>query len=402
MYNVLDLFAGCGGFSTGFKKVGFNIVGAIEFDKNAALSYKENHKNTKLYLDDIRKLDIETVKNDLPPIDVIIGGPPCQGFSIAGKRDINDQRNSLPLEFIRYINYFKPKIFVMENVKGILSMDEGRLINFFLEEFKQAGYVVKLKLIPAVKYGIPQLRERVIIVGVREDIDIAFEYPQEESNVKTLFDAIGDIEDIGSYDETGLHNHDMDYIVDERLYSLLQEGQFLCDIRHGNEHIHSWEISLKGECSEKEIHILNSIAENRRKKQYGPKDGNPLSEEVIKELTGYTNIKEELSNLVNMEYIDLINDKYDIHDRKVNMGLRRFDRNKPVNTITTQSGANSVYAHYNKARNFTVREVARLQTFPDDFIFYGPINSQYRQVGNAVPPLLGEKIAQQVLKVLCE
>ena len=101
-----------------------------------------------------------------------------------------------------------------------------------------------------------------------------------------------------------------------------------------------------------------------------------------------------------MIYIDKIDGKYDIHDRKINIGLRIFDRDKPVNTITTLSGANSSYAHYSQPRNFTVREVARLQTFDDDFIFYGSIRSQYKQVGNAVPPKIAEKIAEQVKQLL--
>lgn len=399
-YKVLDLFSGCGGFSNGFIKQNFTIKGAIEFDKEIALTYQKNHPDTKIFIGDIRKLNIEEVKNELGDIDVIIGGPPCQGFSIAGKRDINDQRNTLPLEFIKYVEYFNPKIFVMENVKGLVSMDKGRVLKHFLEQFEAIGYKVKYKVLNCSDYEVPQIRERIFIVGVRNDIPLDFSFPEKSERIITLGEAIGDIEQIGSFEETQQYNHDMYFPVDKKTYELLGEGNFLCDLRHGENHVHSWEISLKGECSPKEISILNAISENRRKKKYGNNDGNPLSIEDIKELTNYDDISSEIKNLIRMEYLEEIDGKYDIHDRKINIGLRIFDRNKPVNTITTLSGANSSYAHYSQPRNFTVREVARLQTFDDNFIFYGNISSQYRQVGNAVPPKMAEKIAEQVKKIL--
>lgn len=399
-YSVLDLFAGCGGFSNGFIKKNFTIKGAIEVDKDIALTYRKNHSDTKLFIGDIRKLNIEDVRNELGDIDVIIGGPPCQGFSVAGKRDVNDQRNTLPLEFIKYVDYFKPKIFVMENVKGLISMDKGRVLKHFIERFEAIGYKVKYELLNCADYEIPQTRERIFVVGVREDINIEFSFPSKSKTMITLGEAIGDIEQVGTFEETNQHNHDMFFPVDRRTYELLGEGNFLCDLRHGENHVHSWEISLKGECSQKEMDILNAISENRRKKKYGNKDGNPLSIEDILELTNYDDIRNEIENLLRMRYIGKIDGKYDIHDRKINIGLRIFDRDKPVNTITTLSGANSSYAHYSQPRNFTVREVARLQTFDDDFIFYGSIRSQYKQVGNAVPPKIAEKIAEQVKQLL--
>lgn len=400
MYKVLDIFSGAGGFSHGFEMAGFITVGAVEFDKHAAYTYQQNHKDSKVFLGDICSIPIEDIKNTIGTPDVIIGGFPCQGFSIAGKRDPDDPRNKLPLEAIRYIRFFKPKIFVMENVKGLLSMEKGKALEYFMQEFEASGYKVEYKLLKAVEYEIPQLRERLIIVGVRNDIPYDFSFPEPSEVVQTLFEAIGDIEQTGSFEETGLHNHDFFTTINESLYSKLEEGKFFCDVRHGEEHVHSWEVNLKGVPSQKEIDILNAIAENRRKKQYGPKDGNPLSVEDILSLTGYLDIEQELFRLCFMEYLEQIGDKYDIHDRKVSAGLRRFDRHRPINTITTLSGTKSPYAHYSQPRNFTVRELARLQTFPDHFVFHGPIAAQYRQVGNAVPPLLAKKVAQQVLEIL--
>lgn len=417
---VLDIFSGAGGFSKGFENAGFNILAAVEFDKNAVQTYIINHEQTAMFHADICTLSkedilsgISDIKNVLAKdtyniineeIDVIIGGFPCQGFSIAGKRDVNDPRNQLPLQAIRMVREFQPKVFLMENVKGLLSMENGQVMNFIIEEFEKCGYRVSFKLLRAVEHGIPQLRERVFIVGLRNDLEGEFNFPEPttrlESDWATIGQYIGDIAQTGSYEVTGLHNHDTFAKIDEQVYSLLNEGQFLCDVRHGPEHVHSWEVDLKGETTEDEKKILNAIAENRRKKMYGPKDGNPLSVEHITELTGLKNITPLLNRLCELEYIEQIGEKYDIHDRKVNVGIRIFDRNKPINTITTMSGVRSPYGHFSEPRSFTVREMARLQTFPDDFIFTGPVASQFRQVGNAVPPKLSEILAKEVQRIL--
>lgn len=397
MLNVLDLFAGCGGFSCGFLMSGkYNIVSAVEFNKDAALTYRNNHPLTTMYEKDIRELNCNDFKN----IDVIIGGPPCQGFSVAGKRNTEDPRNLLPYEYIRFVKEIRPKAFVLENVKGMLSMNNGETFTDIVNNLKELDYNVSYKLLDISKYNVPQVRERIFIVGIRKDLNKTFSFPEPVNTSLTLFNAIGDIEETGSYEITNMHNHEIVTQVDTTLYHLLGEGNMLCDTRHGSMHKHSWEINLKGETTQKQKDLLNAIAENRRKKIYGHKDGNPLSIETIKELSGHTEITDELEDLLNKEYLSKIGDKYDIHDRKINMGLRIFNRNKPMNTITTQSGSNSTYAHYSQPRNLTVRELARIQTFPDNFIFYGSIKEQERQIGNAVPPILANYIAEELYKNL--
>lgn len=400
MYKILDIFSGAGGFSIGFEQAGFRSVAAIEYDKHAAKSYQANHPETHVFNGNICEIDIKEVENVIGTPDVIIGGFPCQGFSVAGKRDPDDPRNKLPLEAVRYVKHFKPKVFVMENVKGLLSMGGGDTLQFFIEEFSKAGYKVTYRLLKAVEYEVPQLRERLIIVGVRTDIPYEYSFPEKSSRTITLGDAISDLERTGSLEETGVHNHEFHTEVDRDTYCKLGEGKFLCDVRHGEEHVHSWEIELKGACSDRELAILNAIAENRRRKEFGPKDGNPLSAQTISTLSGLLHIEDDLNRLVEVEYLEKIEDKFDIHDRKVSAGLRRFNRDKPLNTITTMSGVRSPYAHYSQPRNFTVRELARVQTFPDSFVFHGPILYQYRQVGNAVPPEMARRVALQVKDLL--
>ena len=170
---VVSLFSGAGGLDLGFKKAGFDIVWANDFDKDAVATYKLNIGNECVCG------DISTIgSGSIPDCDIMIGGFPCQGFSVANtKRNVLDERNQLYLQYIRILKDKKPKMFVAENVKGILSIGKGEIIKAIIEDFSQAGYNVKYKLLNAADYGVPQRRQRVIIVGVRKDLNIGFEYP---------------------------------------------------------------------------------------------------------------------------------------------------------------------------------------------------------------------------------
>ena len=170
-YKLLDLFAGCGGLSTGFEMSGYKIALAVEKDEWAAETYSFNHPDTKVITKDIRK--IRKIKALLPKqknVDGIIGGPPCQGFSLSGKRDKNDPRNSLFMDFVRFVTELQPSFFVMENVPGILSMKtvKGELVRkVILDEYNKAGYNATFKILNAAEFGVPQTRTRVIFIGIR-------------------------------------------------------------------------------------------------------------------------------------------------------------------------------------------------------------------------------------------
>lgn len=173
--NVIDLFAGCGGLSLGFEMAGFNIPVAIEKDEWASETYKNNHKNTKVITRDITEvLNLSSILPDpTMKIDGIIGGPPCQGFSLSGNRDKNDPRNSLFMEFVRFVKHFSPDFFVMENVTGILSMKtkNGESVKeLILNEFSVAGYNVEIYTLNAAEFGVPQSRIRVFFIGLKKRI----------------------------------------------------------------------------------------------------------------------------------------------------------------------------------------------------------------------------------------
>ncbi len=183
---VIDLFAGAGGLSQGFKEAGFDIIWANEFVGRFSETYKLNHPETTICCKDIRSVSVEEILNAIgnKSVDVIAGGPPCQGFSMAGRRDTKDPRNSLFMEFVRMVDGFKPKFFVMENVLGILTMKnaKGKLVSeIILEEFKKIGYAVKVLRLFAADYGVPQKRRRVVFIGSKNGI---FPEPPKQTNSK--------------------------------------------------------------------------------------------------------------------------------------------------------------------------------------------------------------------------
>jgi DNA (cytosine-5)-methyltransferase 1 len=203
--NVLDLFCGCGGMSTGLKKAGLNIIAGIDIWNKAIESYESNHDHLAI-CEDLTKLSPKQFKKDYKieeDIDIIVGGPPCQGFSIAGKRDKNDPRNSLFMEFCKYLEFFKPKAFIMENVIGILSMktESGeKVIDIILEQLNK-NYNCKINKLYASDFGVPQNRRRTIIIGIRKDLNIIPEEikplltKEERIPVSTILEDEEDVDD---------------------------------------------------------------------------------------------------------------------------------------------------------------------------------------------------------------
>jgi DNA (cytosine-5)-methyltransferase 1 len=203
--SVVSLFAGAGGLDTGLEMAGFNVIWANEIDKDACETYIANHPNTYLERGDVRKV------LKFPKADVVVGGYPCQGFSLAGNRLVTDDRNYLYKEFLRCLRQVQPKFFIAENVKGLLTLADGKILEAMIEEYREEGYVVDAYLVNAKDYGVPQDRERVFIIGVREDIDFTYELPEpthgkgREKPYVTLRDAIGHLKpsEIGEYDQSG-------------------------------------------------------------------------------------------------------------------------------------------------------------------------------------------------------
>lgn len=337
-YNVLDLFCGCGGMSLGFEMAGYHILLGIDVWEDALKTYKFNHKNSKTLCDDLSKLSPSIVEKEIEgkTVDVIIGGPPCQGFSIAGKRIVDDERNKLYKSFVRMVGHFKPKAFVLENVPNILSMANGAIRDAIISDFSELGYKVVTKVLLASDYGVPQNRKRAVFVGLLSGKE--FEYPKPTVEVPvTAWEAISDLPECT--------------IENGSSYTMEPLSAYQIQMRMNSTSVYNHDITIHNEKTKEIIAMV-------------PDGGN------------YKNLPLELQGT-----------------RKVHIAWTRLNSKKP--SFTIDCGHNHHF-HYEFNRVPTARESARIQSFPDNYIILGNKGSQLKQVGNAVPPLMAKVIANQL------
>jgi len=392
---VVSLFSGCGGMDVGFLESGFTIDWAVDIDRNACETYKFNIGGN-IHCMDINQINI----NSIPTSDVIICGPPCQGFSNIGKRDPSDKRNFLYLNVLSIVSVKLPKFIVIENVKGLLSFQDGLILNSLINKLSGLGYNVEWSILNANDYGLSQRRERVFIVANNMGIENFFDRIKTRTIKATpLKEAIGDIEklkELPNHFYTKKINSGYHHIV-----SKISQGQKLCDTRLGNRSVHTWQIpEAFGITTNIEQKTLYAISKNRRLKKYRKQeswnDASPLSEEEISSIVGEGFNKDVLLSLVEKGYVkEKFKGLYDLK-HSFNGKFRRLDYTKISEAVLTNFGYIRNYIHPTKNRPLSVRECARIQGFPDNFIFKGTENSQYMQVGNAVPPILARIIAHEI------
>lgn len=391
-YKVVSLFSGAGGMDLGFIQAGFQVVWANDFFKEAIETYKKNIGNHIVY-GDIRMISSDDIP-DNP--DVIIGGFPCQGFSIANiKRNMEDQRNFLYKEMLRIIKDKQPKMFVAENVKGLLSMEKGKVIEMILNDFRSLGYYVEYKLLNAAEYGVPQQRERVIIIGNRINDSVTF--PTEthyltDLNLKnseklqpaiTCEQSIGWLSNVRCQDEpiklaSGkiVYQHKAyENVADSfwgRKYEVNQHE--LCD------YLVEWRKKAKISTKKVDEHFGYSYTAGHwfRKDNNSGSIPKPDDWWELKKLLGFDDKYDEAVTTLIEKPV------------KFEQALRITNWDRPSDTIT----ATSPEIHINKMRRLSVRECALIQTFPEDFIFVGPnIGKMHTQIGNAVPVKLAKQVA---------
>jgi len=321
----IDLFSGAGGFSLGFENKGLKNIFSIDIEPSFCKTYRLNFPHHNLIESDLCNLtDNEIIDYcGKSEIDVIIGGPPCQGFSIAGnigRKFIEDPRNKLYQEFVRVVGLLKPKYFVMENVARLYSHNNGNTRNDIINDFINLGYHVDCKIINSVDFGVPQVRKRVIFIGSIKNQCLIF--PEKTTDhVISVKDAIHNYPSLNSGERSNISNHNA--------------------MNHSNQMLHKMKyISDGGNRNEIPIELR-------------PKTGDPR------------------------KYI-------------------RYKSDKPSVCVT---GDMRKIFHYEQNRALTVRELARLQSYPDDFIFLGSSISQQQQVGNSVPPKMAEAIAESIIKM---
>ena len=348
---VIDLFAGVGGLSLGFEKKGCDVVLANEYDASIAASYIANHKNTKMIVGDITSLDLEDTFGKLAgTIDVVIGGPPCQGFSQKGQRKtIHDERNFLFKYYVSVVELVNPKYFVMENVPNLLTAEGGYFRHEIEELFNKLGYSLEYGVLNASDYGVPQNRRRAVIIGKLNGD--APKLPVPKRNDVTIWDAISDL----AYLESGEGS-------EEQEYKYPAESDY--------------EKMLRKDSSK----LFNHIATKH----------SPLALErlaLIPPNAGREVLPEE--HLTKSIYSGT---------------WTRMKKDEISVTITTRfdTPSSGKFTHPFLNRAITVREAARIQSFPDNFHFVGNKGSQMKQVGNAVPPLLAAAIAEVIMNDIKE
>lgn len=339
---VVDLFSGCGGLSFGFEKAGYDILVGVDNWEPSLKTFKRNHKSSETMLADLSDLNPKLIEKHThgKRVDVVVGGPPCQGFSISGKRMLDDPRNGLYRSFVRVVEYFQPKAFLLENVPNMLAMGKGKVKDSILEDFTNLGYKVVYKVLLASDYGVPQNRRRVMFVGLKDGVE--FEFPKaifgDDLHSKiTAGEALSDLEE--------------NSVTDGSVYNSKPQSDYQKLMRSNSKYVYNHEITQHSDSTISTISLV-------------PDGGN------------YKNLPDHLRDT-----------------RKVNIAWTRYCSTKPSLTIDT---GHRHHFHYKWNRIPTVRESARLQSFPDDFVFEGSRTSQYKQVGNAVPPILAEAVAKKL------
>jgi DNA (cytosine-5)-methyltransferase 1 len=403
-FTFIDLFAAPGGMSLGFEMAGFRSVAAVDIDEKGMLTYSRNFPETETIVADLRKLTTDRLMSRIGisrgDVDVIIGGPPCQGFSTIGRvkiaslvregtwnlknshpRFIDDPRNVLYREFVRIVNDLRPAFFVMENVPGMMSYRNGEIVKEIIEDFEKIGYRTEARVLNAVWFGVPQVRKRIFFIGTclpdakicwprpthadPADTEITLEYlvnnGKELKPPVTVWEAVGDLPDpvLG---KPGLADYPIPY--DKPPFSEYQKfmREWGGGPPDGKVHNH---VSRKH--SERDVKVFGMMKEGMWWKNLPPD---------VKRMYGYRD--------------DIFHDK-----------IKRLCRDKPSWTVVAHLYKDGyMYVHPTQPRTITVREAARLQSFPDRFIFRGSRTDQFKQVGNAVPPLLAKAVAEEVRKIL--
>lgn len=422
LFTYVDLYSGIGGFRFALDSLGGGSQGFSEIDKPAIQTYKTNFNDP----DEHELGDVTKIKK-LPKIDMLVGGVPCQSWSVAGKmRGFEDPRGRLWYDTIKMVELSKPKAFIFENVKGLYDPRNRPNLELIIENFESLGYTVHYQLLNSYDFGLPQNRTRIFIVGFRKDMkrfSNRFTYPLPVEHPGALADFLDGI------DRSGLEKSKFNpreifgnFIPQSRnafqRVDELNDFFVLCDTRNGHTSVHSWDII---DTTDREKHIGMTFLRNRRKKIYGDRDGNPMSFEDLKELIPDLK-KVELDNLIKRKILRRVDAKYDLVNSKNSSGIDGIYRvympdSKIFSTLTATGTRDMVATKAIKAdtpaeykqkfideilkpgnlREVTAQEARRIQGFPEKFKLNESDKQAKKQFGNAVSPPVVAALAKKIL-----
>lgn len=431
-FTFIDLFSGIGGFRIALEQLGGKSVGFSEIYNPAIKVYKQNFDtSSELEIGDITK------NHDLPYADILTGGVPCQSWSIAGRnRGFDDPRGKLWLDTIEVTDKVRPKAFIYENVKGLADPRNAANLELIVSEFEKIGYRVAYKVLNAFDFGLPQSRERIFIIGIRNDIDATkFDFPKPYAKLPNLSSVLED-----TVAERGEKDSRAEYKNSFNMAAVANKGNFFIfsDVRNGEYTIHSWDL-LDTTALEKEICL--KILKNRRRPKYGPKDGNPMSLQDIQDLfiptiqstlgtateNPHTVVeKRDLDDLVAKNILRFKDGKYELANSMISSGIngiyRIFLPESHVFSTLTRSGTRDYVAtesipeaiedkkayfienifKKNKYRQITVREAARIQGFGDDFTFDTSFTTAMALLGNSLAVTIVREIGKKLVRVITQ
>lgn len=386
----ISLFSGCGGMDLGFVQAGFEPVAAYDHWGAAVENYVSNigaHAETW-------DLSNAHLPSSARKCDVVIAGSPCQGFSTAGKRKVDDPRNRLLDAAIKTSIGLSPKVIVLENVLGLLSGEHRAYWNDACRKLEGAGYKTSTQVVDARDCGIPQSRRRVIVLAWRTKSNPR---PIEADIKRVSLDSL-----LNNIRENENHNpilikQDSD---DFRIALKIAEGQKLCDVRGGPNAVHTWDIpEVFGRTTVRERELLIAVMQIRRRvrvRDFG--DADPVSMNALVDALGGSVLK-DVDSLVRKGYLKMSEDKVDLR-HGFNGKYRRLKSSGESFTVDTKFGDFRYFLHPSQHRGFTVREAASIQGFPDSYVFRGSVKDQYKMIGNAVPPPMGRAVAKVVRSLL--
>lgn len=385
----VSLFSGCGGLDLGFIEAGFTPVAAYDFWPRAVENYRSNIGE---------HAEVRDLSSGLIPrydrCEVVLAGSPCQGFSTAGKREIDDPRNHLLHAAVAIAIDLAPKVIVFENVPGLLQGAHKRHFEQACKKLHSAGYDGRTIVLDARDTGIPQLRRRVVLVAW--NTGLPFEPCIKLRQPISLGDAISGVDELPNHEPILISRGSSEMIIAKRI----KAGQKLCNVRAGSASVHTWQIpEVFGHVSQSELDLLETVMRLRRRlrvRSFG--DADPVPLKVLKSEHGKA-AKKDVQALIVKGYLREIGDCVDLTNT-FNGKYRRACPSGVSHTVDTRFGDYRCFLHPIEHRGFSVREAARIQGFPDSYVFHGPIRDQFKLVGNAVPPTMGMTIAEMLKPLL--